>query len=284
VGTILYQWFKNNQPITGQTGPQLNLSAVTLNSTAYYSVEAANNFGFVSSSPTLFRAMEIINQGGNGNSPPPVWDFGDLPSTNWTCWEETICNTLNAEYGGNEQTIQYTTMSVPTVVYPVTLAQNGARALWANGADYTWLGTDVTPTDDGTPNANAKGDPGDSSFPGYPVANIGNDFTPAGILEEENGIRMIPNPFPGNPGVNQINQPPTATILQTYVVDPRFTAQGVAGRNLFGSPSSLFVPLSDGKGQGQVNECYIPGSIVWFAVEAYNEDPEGGRGPGRGRS
>src|ERR1017187_4567275 len=97
------------------------------------------------------------------------------------------------------------------------LAQNGARASsrYAGGVILTWLGTDVTKTSDGTPNANAKGDPGGSNF----GTGLGTVSSAAGILQEENGIRMIPDPFSGN-------QP------ESWMVDPRFTSQGINGHNL----------------------------------------------------
>jgi len=115
------------------------------------------------------------------------------------------------------------------------MAQNGARHSWTTVYDETWLGTDMSPTPDGTPNANAKGDPGDTAYPGYPIDAYGTDYSPAGILQEENGIRMIPNPFPGNP-VNQINQSAYYAVNSNFVVDPRSTTQGVSGKNLLDLP------------------------------------------------
>ena len=260
---MTFQWYRNTDPIAAATGPVLTFSSVTTSNTAYYYLVASNAFGVTASPANLLRAYY------KDDSNPGPSDFGDLPGTNWTCWQ-----TYSYDFDCGVKSSSYFTTSTSPTNYPVTLAQNGARQTWDRFiGDLTWLGTDVTSTSDGIPNALAKGDPGNSD-----LLDLGNNhssggayFSAADILQEENGIRMIPSPF--SLITNQIYQNNDYyKIDQKYMVDPRFTKQGTNGHNLFGSAANYFVPRSDGNGipADITKQCYAPGQIVWFTVEAYN--------------
>jgi hypothetical protein len=270
---LSYQWYKNAAPIAGATTTVLTISNVSIADTAYYALAAANSFGATLSPPTLVRAAEFTGVKRAGETGPT--DFGDMPSTNWSCW---VSSYFDPNSNCVVRSIYSTTKSVPPISYPTTRAQNGARHSWTNGVDLTSLGTDVTPTEDGVPNAEAMGDPGASS-PSAANFPLGSDFTTAGYLKEENGIRMIPCPF-YDPTINQIFQTDDTKVLpQPDMIDPRFSFQGLPGKNLFGSASAYFVAGGDTDinwtnyiPYQRTHQFYTPGQTVWFTVEAYNLD------------
>ncbi|MBS1794418.1 MAG: carboxypeptidase regulatory-like domain-containing protein [Acidobacteria bacterium] len=57
---LLYQWFKNDQPIGGANGPTLGFGAVTLADTADYKVSVSNGGGTVTSDPARLTVVSAM--------------------------------------------------------------------------------------------------------------------------------------------------------------------------------------------------------------------------------
>ena len=92
LSALTYQWFKNQVPIPGAIATTLTISNVSLNDTGYYGLAASNIFGTTFTSPTLLRVTEPIT---DIPSNMIAADFGDMPATNWACWESSFFDQNN---------------------------------------------------------------------------------------------------------------------------------------------------------------------------------------------
>ena len=245
---LAFQWYLNGAALPSANAQTLVIPAVTGTNAGYYQVTVSNAYGSTISGPGLLRIqIQDQNQGGDPGGPTGL-DFGDLPGPYAACWKYAFYGPYGTD-GSTCLPITYSTFKVASsvpVTYPTLLQDNGARHYCER--DEIWLGTDVTPTQDGTPSSLAKLDPT------HDVGSGVTDFSKSAVLKEENGVRIIPSPFSTYP----------IAIGQNYLVDPRTNAAGVQGNNVFGRvvrDTTL-----------NYRTCYSPGQTVWFTVEAYNYD------------
>ncbi len=104
-------WYKNNNPLGGQTNSSLTLSNVQAGDVANYRVVVGNRNGTTNSvtvSFTLLTAGNLLEWTANGNT--GVWDTGT--STNWL----NLGNNQQVVFSNNDQVLFDDTVGVPTTV------------------------------------------------------------------------------------------------------------------------------------------------------------------------
>jgi hypothetical protein len=105
------QWFKNNNPINGQTSSSLTLNNVQPGDVANYRVVVGNNNGTTNSATAAFTLLTVGNllqwiETGNSG----VWDQGS--SANW----RNLGNNQQVPFTNNDQVLFDDTVGVPTSV------------------------------------------------------------------------------------------------------------------------------------------------------------------------
>ncbi len=106
------QWYKNSNPIPGQTNVSLTLNNAQAGDVANYHVVVGNNNGTTNSATvdfTLLTAGNLLQWTANGNS--GVWDLGGSP--NWL----NLGNNQQVVFNDNDQVLFDDTPGVPTTVF-----------------------------------------------------------------------------------------------------------------------------------------------------------------------
>lgn len=196
-----FQWFKDELPIPGATGPTLNFAQATHADAGYYHFTVANSAGTATSHTILLRIQNAPTSGGPGGATDS--DFGDLPSNYSACWRYSYYDATCTI-----QTFEQKVSSSVSVSYPTLKKDNGAQHYFMQ--DFIWLGSDVSGTHDGTPSPIARLDP--------LVITTYYSAHERDIHQEENGVRRVPVP--------DAIIPPTT--------DPR-----IARNNLFGTGCNM---------------------------------------------
>lgn len=93
VDLVTYQWFKNGQPISGQTGYMLRQFQITTASAGQYHVEAR-------SSTEMIRSVTVTVKVKAARNPCPAGKYGYYPGTrNYDeYWHESMIGASNAPY------------------------------------------------------------------------------------------------------------------------------------------------------------------------------------------
>jgi hypothetical protein len=134
--TMTNQWYKNNNPIVGQTSSTLTLANIQASDVANYRVVVGNSNGTTNSVTvnfTLLTAGNLLQWTSSGNS--GAWDVGS--SANWL----NLGNNQQVVFNNNDQVLFDNTAGVPTTVSVNEPVSPSVITVDSSVNDFTFNGT-----------------------------------------------------------------------------------------------------------------------------------------------